>query len=243
MNQNILRPAAFLLGFSIKGLVRTLDARVADYRDDTDVTTDRFTSPAIYIFWHENILLPFVTRSRHGMTLLVSQHRDANWLDWMAQDFAYHTVRGSSTKGGLKAILQYRKEHQNSSLVVTPDGPKGPRRVLAPGCIQLSSLLQLPIIPVGIGYHRPYRAPTWDRFAIPRPGSRARMILGSRLTIPRKLDENGIEEHRLWVENAVHRLTYEAECWALDGLPRERERSLHAALQGTCAIIGSLGLE
>jgi lysophospholipid acyltransferase (LPLAT)-like uncharacterized protein len=161
----------------------------------------------------------------------------------MAQDFAYHTVRGSSTKGGLKAILQYRKEHQNSSLVVTPDGPKGPRRVLAPGCIQLSSLLQLPIIPVGIGYHRPYRAPTWDRFAIPRPGSRARMILGSRLTIPRKLDENGIEEHRLWVENAVHRLTYEAECWALDGLPRERERSLHAALQGTCAIIGSLGLE
>ncbi|MCE2799808.1 MAG: DUF374 domain-containing protein [Planctomycetaceae bacterium] len=196
MNQNILRPAAFLLGFLIKGLVRTLDARVADYLDDTDVTTDRFTSPAIYIFWHENILLPFVTRSRHGMTLLVSQHRDANWLDWMAQDFAYHTVRGSSTKGGLKAILQYRKEHQNSSLVVTPDGPKGPRRVLAPGCIQLSSLLQ-----------------------------------------------NGIEEHRLWVENAVHRLTYEAECWALDGLPRERERSLHAALQGTCAIIGSLGLE
>jgi len=196
VNQNILRPAAFLLGFLIKGLVRTLDARVADYLDDTDVTTDRFTSPAIYIFWHENILLPFVTRSRHGMTLLVSQHRDANWLDWMAQDFAYHTVRGSSTKGGLKAILQYRKEHQNSSLVVTPDGPKGPRRVLAPGCIQLSSLLQ-----------------------------------------------NGIEEHRLWVENAVHRLTYEAECWALDGLPRERERSLHAALQGTCAIIGSLGLE
>ncbi|MFN6137460.1 MAG: hypothetical protein ACK480_03000, partial [Planctomycetota bacterium] len=117
------------------------------------------------------------------------------------------------------------------------------RRVLSPGCIQLSSLLQLPIIPVGVGYHRPYRAPTWDRFAIPRPGSRARLILGSRLIVPRKLDESGIEEHRKWVENAVHRLTYEAECWALDGLPRERERSLHAALQGTSAVVGSLGLE
>jgi lysophospholipid acyltransferase (LPLAT)-like uncharacterized protein len=242
VNPVVLRPIAFLFGHLIKGLVRTLDARLADYSDDSDVTTDQFTTPAIYIFWHENILLPFVTRSRAGMTLLVSQHRDANWLDWMAQDFCYNTVRGSSTKGGLKAILQYRKEHQNSSLVVTPDGPKGPRRVLAPGCIQLSSLLQVPIIPVGIGYHRPYRAPTWDRFAIPRPGSRARLILGSRMSIPRKLDEAGIEEHRLWVENAVHQLTYEAESWAFDGIPRQRERSLHAALQGNSVSVESLGL-
>ena len=111
-----------MAGKFLQALVRTLDARLADYADDTDVTTERFTQPALYLFWHENILLPFVTRSRFGMTLLVSQHRDANWLGWMARDFAYHTVRGSSTKGGLKAILQYRKEHQNSSLVVTPDG-------------------------------------------------------------------------------------------------------------------------
>lgn len=243
MTQQIFRPIAFLLGNVLKGLVRTLDARLADYGDDTDVTTEYFTTPAIYIFWHENILLPFITRSRSGMTLLVSQHRDANWLGWMAQDFCYHTVRGSSTKGGLKAILQYRKEHQNSSLVVTPDGPRGPRRVLAPGCVQLSSLLQIPIIPVGVGYDRPYRAPTWDRFAIPRPGSRARLILGSRITIPRKLDEAGIEQHRKWVEDAVHRLTHEAEGWALDGIPRLRERSLHAALQGSSSTVGSLGLD
>ncbi|MFM8573475.1 MAG: lysophospholipid acyltransferase family protein [Pirellula sp.] len=242
MTQKILRPAAFLLGNFIRGLVRTLDARLSDYEDDTDVTTELFTTPAIYIFWHENILLPFVTRSRCGMTLLVSQHRDANWLGWMAQDFGYHTVRGSSTKGGLKAILQYRKEHQSSSLVVTPDGPKGPRRVLAPGCIQLSSLLQVPIIPVGIGYHRPYRTPTWDRFAIPRPGTRGRLILGARMSIPRKLDEAGIEEHRQWVEISLHQLTYEAESWALDGQPRQRERSLHAALLGSSVNTGSLGL-
>lgn len=243
MNKKILRPVAFLVGSLIKGIVRTLDARVADYSQDVDVTTDQFTTPAVYLFWHENILLPFVTRSRSGMTLLVSQHRDANWLGWLAQDFGFHTVRGSSTKGGLKAILQYRKEHQNSSLVVTPDGPKGPRRVMAPGCIQLSSLLQVPIIPVGVGYDKPYRASTWDRFAIPLPGSRARLILGSRMTVPRKLDEAGVEEHRKWVENAIHRLTYEAECWAQDGRPRQRERSLHAALQGTSACVTSLGIE
>ena len=241
MSQRILRPVAFMAGKFLQALVRTLDARLADYADDTDVTTERFTQPALYLFWHENILLPFVTRSRFGMTLLVSQHRDANWLGWMARDFAYHTVRGSSTKGGLKAILQYRKEHQSSSLVVTPDGPKGPRRVLAPGSIQLSSLLQVPIIPVGIGYDRPYRAPTWDRFALPKPGSRARMILGPRLSIPRKLDEQGVEEHRHWVEQAIHRLTYEAECWAQDGRPRQRERSLHAALQGSSVAVGTLG--
>jgi hypothetical protein len=67
------------------------------------------------------------------------------------------------------------------------------------------------------------------------------MILGPRLSIPRKLDEQGVEEHRHWVEQTIHRLTYEAECWAQDGRPRQRERSLHAALQGSSVAVGTLG--
>jgi hypothetical protein len=61
------------------------------------------------------------------------------------------------------------------------------------------------------------------------------------MAIPRKLDEQGVEKHRQWIEQAIHRLTYEAECWAQDGIPRQRERSLHAALLGSSVAVGSLG--
>ena len=202
----LLRPIAYLFGATLKPWVRTLDARVADYSQDTDPATIGYGGPAIFLLWHEYILLPVAERRNLGITLLIGPHRDADWLDWIARDFGFNTVRGSSTKGGIKAILQFRKEHPSTSLVVTPDGPKGPRRVLSPGCIQLSGLLQMPVIPVGIGFHRPIRAKTWDNFAIPRPGSRARVVLGDRIQIPRGLNETQLEAHRLWIEEILHQI-------------------------------------
>ncbi len=224
-----MRGAAYLLGRGLQGWMRTLDSRLAEYDSSADACSMNYTEPVIYVHWHEYILLPAAMRRGSSITLLVSEHRDANWLGWIAEDFGFHTVRGSSTKGGIKAILKFRKEHQNSSLVVTPDGPKGPRRVLSTGCIQLASLLRMPIVPVGMGFHRPYRANSWDRFAIPRLGSRARLVLGPKVLIPRGLDHSGIESFRNWMELTLHQLTSEAEHWAEDGSTRLGERSLFPA--------------
>lgn len=103
------------------------------------------------------------------------------------------------------------------NLAITPDGPRGPRRCLAPGRVFLASKLNLPLVPFGIGYDRPWRMPTWDRFALPRPYSRARVVTGPRLHIPPDLDRESLEIHRQYVESLLNQLTDEAERWAASG--------------------------
>ncbi|MEZ6089083.1 MAG: DUF374 domain-containing protein [Pirellulaceae bacterium] len=69
----------------------------------------------------------------------------------------FGNIRGSSTRGGVAALRKMFREGQSTNLTMTPDGPRGPRRELATGCIYLASRLQLPIVPLGLGYDRPWR--------------------------------------------------------------------------------------
>jgi hypothetical protein len=102
-------------------------------------------------------------------------------------------------------------------LAITPDGPRGPRRKLAQGPVYLSSKLGLPIVAMGFGFERPWRMPTWDRFALPRPGTRARGVVSPAIHLPRDLDRDGLEHYRLQVERMLNTLTEEAEAWATTG--------------------------
>lgn len=237
-----MRTVAQALGVSIQGLVATLDIRIVDYEENCDASLQEFRGQVIYVLWHEYFLLPTAMTGGCNLTLLIGTHPDADWLGEIASSFGFDTVRGSSTKGGIKAILKYTREHRDASLVMTPDGPKGPRRVLSPGCIQLSSLLQIPIVPAGIGFDRPRRYPSWDRFALPRVGSRARFVLGPRIHIPRKLTELQLNQWREHVESLLSRVSDEAESWALDGIPRERERGMFHAPHASVVRTSSLGL-
>lgn len=230
------------LGLFLQAWMRSVDARIADYGTNADAALREFNRPALYIMWHEYILLPATSRKGSDLTLLVGLHRDADWFSEVVENFGFKTVRGSSSRGGIKAILQYKREHQQTSLVLTPDGPRGPRRVLSPGCIQLASLLRIPVIPIGCGFNAPFRNGSWDHFAVPRFGSRGRMILGPAIDIPRKLNEDQLEAYRMHVETIMHTINAEAEGWAMDGLPRARERPLHAAPHASQERVSSLGV-
>ena len=87
------------------------------------------------------------------------------------------TLRGSTKRGGVASLRQLIDKGQTMNLTMTPDGPRGPRRTAAPGCVYLSSKLQIPLVCLGFGYDNPWRVSSaWDNFAIPRPFSRARMV-------------------------------------------------------------------
>jgi lysophospholipid acyltransferase (LPLAT)-like uncharacterized protein len=230
------------LSFALRAWMRTVDTRIADYEPNTDTALQEFRQPAIYSIWHEYIMLPAFTRRGSDLTLLVGLHRDADWMSELSESLGFQIVRGSSSRGGIKAVLKYVKEHKDGSLALTPDGPRGPRRVMSVGCIQLASLLQMPLIPVGCGFDAPFRNRTWDRFAVPRIGSRGRMILGPPMRIPRKLDEARLEAYRVHMEHAMHVVNSEAESWAMDGVPRVGERPLFAAPHATLERSSSLGL-
>jgi hypothetical protein len=79
----------------------------------------------------------------------------------------------------------------------------------------------------GLGYDRPWRNPwSWDRFAVPRPFSRARAVAGPRIRIPADLDRAGLERCRLSVECLLNRLTTEAENWAQTGVHLASQQSV-----------------
>jgi hypothetical protein len=86
--------------------------------------------------------------------------------------------------------------------------------------------LQLPLVAMGFGYDRPWRMNSWDQFAVPRPFSRARAVIGPPLMLPPNLDRTGLEHERVRVEVLLNCLTYEAEAWAAAGTRKKGETSM-----------------
>jgi len=201
----------------VRGWMSTLDYQAFFYDRTVDPAHEDFEGPVIFIFWHEYIPCPVYLRPHCNVAMLVSRHRDAEWLSQAARLMGFETVRGSTKRGGDAALRELSRRSQMMNLGITPDGPRGPRRRLAAGSIYLSSKLEVPLVPLGIGYHKPWRMRTWDRFAVPRLYSRARLIIGPRVQIPPRLNRDEIEGHREQTERLLNRLTGEAEAWADSG--------------------------
>jgi lysophospholipid acyltransferase (LPLAT)-like uncharacterized protein len=208
---------------AIRGWMSTLEYKWAAYEPDTDPLATAFQGQKIYIFWHEYILCPLYLRAHCNVGMLLSQHRDAEYLARIAYHMGYKCIRGSSFRGGATALRELLRKSRGMNLTITPDGPRGPRRKLASGPIYLASKLGMPLVAAGMGYDRPWRMKTWDRFAIPRPGSRARLVTSPAITIPPDLDRDGIEHYRGGVERLLNRLTSEAEAWAEAGTAKLEE--------------------
>jgi lysophospholipid acyltransferase (LPLAT)-like uncharacterized protein len=211
----------------------TLEYKCAYYDESIDPVKPTYLGQKIYIFWHEYILFPLYLRGNCNLTMLLSQHRDADILTRTAYHMGFEFVRGSSYRGGMTALRELVRRSGSMNLTITPDGPRGPRRVLAQGPVYLASKLGLPIVAMGFGYDRPWRLSTWDRHAVPRPLSRARAVVSPEIHVPSDLDRDGIERYRQSVERLLNRLTVEAEAWAeagtrkVDEVPLRREPIWH----------------
>jgi lysophospholipid acyltransferase (LPLAT)-like uncharacterized protein len=198
---------------AVRKWIGTLDRRVAYYDAAVEPSLPS-RRKRIYIFWHEYILLPIYIWGHCNVAMLLSRHRDAEILSRVAFHLGYDFVRGSTNRGGTAALRELLAKSRHMHLTITPDGPRGPRRQLAPGAIYLASKLGMPLVAMGHGYDRPWRAASWDRFALPRPFSRARIIFSPEINVPPHLDRGGLEHFRQRVEALMNRLTGEAEAWA-----------------------------
>jgi lysophospholipid acyltransferase (LPLAT)-like uncharacterized protein len=207
---------ALLAAKGIQAWMGTLDYRAVFYDRSVDPVLG-IGGSRIYIFWHENILIPLYLRGHCNLAMLLSQHTDAEVLSHVAYHMGFDCVRGSTYRGGAKAIWELTERSRRQHLTITPDGPRGPRRHLAMGPIYLASRLQLPLVVMGFGYDRPWRMNSWDRFAVPRPFSRARAIIGPPMMLPADLDRAGLERCRLRAEALLNCLNCEAEAWAASG--------------------------
>ena|SRR5690349_6803719 len=129
-----------MLGMSMRMTVRGNEAADTLTRDDRHF---------ILAFWHgRQLMIPLAYRGRE-IHILISRHRDGELISRIMSRFGYHSVRGSSTRGGTAALRQLIKLGRSGvDIAITPDGPKGPRYVAQPGVIQIAKVTGLPILPL-----------------------------------------------------------------------------------------------
>src|ERR1700760_4305039 len=130
LNRWGVKLAGLLTATAVRGWMSTLDYKVSFY-DDTVDPADGIGGQRIYIFWHENILLPLYLRGHCNLAMLLSQHPDAEILAHIAHHMGFDCVRGSTYHGGARALMELQERSQNQHLTITPAGPRGPRRQLA----------------------------------------------------------------------------------------------------------------
>jgi len=209
------------LGLLGSALIRvwmgTMDYKVAYYDPNIDPAYANDGKHRIYIFWHESILVPLYLRRNCNLTMLLSQHDDAEVLSRVANLFGFNCVRGSSYRGAGKALAEMKRYAEQTNLTITPDGPRGPRRKLASGAIYLASKLQIPLVLLGIGADRPWRANSWDRFVIPRPYSRVRTIVSGDIFVPPDASKEILLHYQQKVQQLLSDLSDAAEHWAESG--------------------------
>jgi lysophospholipid acyltransferase (LPLAT)-like uncharacterized protein len=174
-----------------------------------DPAEERF----LYTFWHESLLAPLVTRPK--VRVLISQHRDGELIAQTCQWLGIGVIRGSTSRGGSQALLEMiRGGDQALHLAITPDGPQGPRRELQAGAVMVASQTGLAIVPVGVGFGRAWRAPSWDRFALPLPFTTLYGVIGEPITVPKELGRGEMAQWKQTVQQRLLDCTHLAEDWA-----------------------------
>lgn len=136
-------------------------------------------TPFIFSLWHGH-LLPLIWHHRdQGVAILVSEHRDGELIARLARSIGYRLVRGSTTKGGERALLALVRElRAGREVAVTPDGPKGPAHSYAPGALIAAQRSGAPIVPIAAHADRAWHLGSWDSFMIPKPFARVTVAYG-----------------------------------------------------------------
>jgi hypothetical protein len=166
----------------------------------------------IYAYWHAFMLIPGYVARNLGIKVLISRHMDGEYITHISRQLGFDAVRGSTTRGGVEVLLKMvRDTDKGASFIVTPDGPRGPRFIVQPGIIFLGQKTGLPIIPVSLGLTNYWELPSWDRFRIPKPFSKAALIYGDPINIPPKLDKAKFKEYRMLLEKRLNEMNVEAE--------------------------------
>jgi lysophospholipid acyltransferase (LPLAT)-like uncharacterized protein len=158
--------------------------------------------------WHNRLLIfPLVLRqffpNRRGAAL-ISASRDGELLSEAIHRFHYEVIRGSSSKLGASALLQLSDALANGGdVVITPDGPRGPVYELGPGIVFLAQKTGAAVLPINMEYSSCWRVKSWDRFVIPRPFSKVRVIVGRSERIKPTASDAEFEVERLRLQNAM----------------------------------------
>ena len=198
-----------LAWFVVSLIGKTLS--ISHHGSDSEFYLDG-VKPVIFALWHGRMFMPLMCHRNRGIHVLVSQYRDGELITSTLTEAGYRTVRGSTTRGSVRALVEMvRLLKKGGQIAVTPDGPRGPRWRLQPGIIYLAAKSGFPVVPVTASVSRAFYFKSWDSFQLPMPFAKAIHIIGDPYFVTGGLDEENIEFHRAELEKRMIELTLEAD--------------------------------
>jgi len=157
----------------------------------------------IMTFWHGRILGGLDYFRHRRIVVMTSQNFDGEWIAGIIERFGYGTARGSTSRGGARALVQLRRDLvAGRPAAFTIDGPRGPARVAQPGAVFLAGATGHPLVPFHIEANRFWTAGRWDRTQVPKPFARVSLAVGEPMFVPDTNDDT-IERSRVALEQAL----------------------------------------
>src|SRR5512132_869892 len=181
LTQSQLRKAALIAAVGapvVRALGTTYRWRVDGY-EHYDAIVASGKQP-IFAFWHGRILPATLFWKNRDIVVITSHNFDGEWIAGIIRRFGYGTARGSSSRGGARALVQLRRDlAAGRPGAFTVDGPRGPARVVQPGVVWLAGATGHPILPYHVEASRAWTLKSWDRTQIPRPFSTVAIAIGA----------------------------------------------------------------
>ncbi len=203
--------ARWLIAFGFRLLQLWTRTICFELDDRGGIQARPLTEHFIGVLWHNRLLLlPSVLQrffpERRGAAL-ISASRDGALLADLVQRFGYDTVRGSSSRKGATAMLQLAEVITSGrDVVMTPDGPRGPVYELGAGIILLAQKSGALIVPINMEYSSCWRLKSWDRFILPRPFSKVRVIIGRPHRVAQTSTDAEFERERVRLQETLMQL-------------------------------------
>ena len=161
----------------------------------------------VMAFWHGRILSATYYFRRRGIVVVTSENFDGEWIARIIERFGYGTARGSTSRGGQRALLSLKRAlAEGKAAGFTVDGPRGPTGCAQPGAVWLAGATGNPLLPFHLEADRYWMARSWDRTQIPKPFSRVALVVGPPIDVPPDADEQILETKRSELEQALHGL-------------------------------------
>ncbi len=197
---------------AIKLIAPTLRWRIVVEEGGPKDLRDVHKTPVIYAFWHRCVFCATYFWRDRDIQVMTSASFDGEYIARIIEKFGYGAVRGSSTRGGVRALLGMHTEIDvGRSVAFTIDGPRGPVYVAKPGAALLARNTGVPILPFYIALDDPWTLRSWDRFMIPRPFSRAVVAIGKLIRVPVEADSAALGTFHADLQATLERIRQHGE--------------------------------
>jgi lysophospholipid acyltransferase (LPLAT)-like uncharacterized protein len=160
--------------------------------------------PVIILVWHRRIFLPPYFFRKRGVMPLISPSQDGEIIAQIVRRWGFKVSRGSSSHSIIRAWFEMKGElDRGGEVLIVPDGPRGPARVLKPGCIKLAQQTGAVLVPFAFSASKTKVFKSWDRFVIFHPFARVLVKLGAPITVDPALKGDALEAERARVEKIL----------------------------------------